>query len=163
MACTPLKENSMHTQEQYNAIQTLHDLLADSRKEYEAASHRVPDERVKDLLHRISVERNALEEELAQDLRQHDPSRKTGNGTLGGAIQRALLIFRDTINSTSEVNVLVEMERQEAELLVKYVEVLGTRDLDEFTRAMLTAQHAQIETNVKRIIGLRRSMEAVEH
>lgn len=153
----------MHTKEQYQAIHTIHDLLADSRKEYGAASQRVPDERVKDLLHRISEERMSLEDELAQDLRQHDPRHSPGEGTLGGAVHRALLIFRDTINNTSEVNVLVEMERQESDLIGYYNKVLRTLDLDDFSRATLTRQHAQIEQNVHKIHDLRRSLEAVEH
>lgn len=153
----------MHTKEQYEAIHTIHDLLADSRKEYEAASHRVPEERVSDLLHRISEERKGLEADLAQDLRQHDPRHKTGNGTLGGALHRALLIFRDTINSTSEVNILVEMERQESDLLGHYDKILRTLDLDDFSRATLTRQHAEVEQNVHKIHELRRSLETVEH
>lgn len=163
MALRGENQHTMHTNEQYEAIHTIHDLLADSRKEYEAASHRVPDERVSGLLLRISEERMGLEEDLGQDLRQHDPKRKVGDGTLGGALHRALLIFRDTINSTSEVNILVEMERQESDLLGRYNKVLRTRDLGEFTRATLTAQHAEIEKNVKKIRDLRRSMEAVVH
>ena len=153
----------MHTKEQYDAIHTIHDLLADSRKEYLSASHRVHEERVKALLQRISHEREELEEELTKDLRQHDPSQKPGDGTLGGALHRALLTFRDAINSTSEVNILVEMERQESDLLGRYSQVLQTADIGEFTQAMLAGQESAIEQNVKRIHDLRRSMETVEH
>lgn len=153
----------MHSKEQYDGIHTIHDLLADSRKEYEAASHRVPDERVKDLLHQISKERTGMEEDLAQNLRQNDPQHKTGDGTLGGALHRAALVFRDSINSTSEVNVLVEMERQESDLLGHYNNVLKTLDLDDFSCATLTRQHTEIEKNVGRIHDLRRSLETVEH
>ncbi|MEO5584824.1 MAG: PA2169 family four-helix-bundle protein [Flavobacteriales bacterium] len=153
----------MHSKEQYDAIHTIHDLLADSRKEYEAASHRVPDERVKGLLHRISKERKGMEVDLARNLRQNDPQHKTGDGTLGGALHRALLVFRDAINSTSEVNVLVEMERQESDLLGHYNNVLKTLDLDDFSCATLTQQHMEIEKNVGKIHDLRRSLETVEH
>ena len=155
----------MHSEEQYEGIREIHDLLADSRKEYEAASHRVPDERVKGLLHSISKRRYALEEDLEQDLRQHGPpnSTKLGDGTFAGILHRALLIARDTINNPSEVNVLVEMERQESALLGHYNKVFRTQDLDEFTRAALTAQHKEVERNVNMIRDLRKEMEAVEH
>lgn len=153
----------MHTKKQFDDIGKIHDLLADSRKEYEAASHRVPDVRVKRLLHTISEERHSLEEDLAQDLRQHGPSGKIGDGTLGGTIHRVMLTARDTLNNTSEVNVLVEMERQESDLLGHYNEVLRSQDLDEFTRAALVKQQVEIEGNVHKIHDLRREMEAVEH
>lgn len=153
----------MHTKEQYEAIRTVHDLLADSRKEYEAASHRVPEKRMTMLLLQISEERNTLGEELAQDLRRHDPRHRTGDGTLGRALHRAVLILRDTVTSTNEVNVLMEMGRQEADLVRYCNKVLRTSDLDDFSRATRTRQHTEIEKNMSRIHDLRRSLEAVEH
>lgn len=153
----------MHTEEQYKAVQEIHDLLADSRKNYKAAAHRSGDEHVKQLLLRISEERNVLERELAQDLLEHGPRDPIGDGTLGGTVQRVLLTFRDLINSTSEVNVLVECERQEGDLLGRYTHVLNSVDLNEGTRALLTRQYAELERNMHAITQTRESLEAVEH
>ncbi|MEO8734038.1 MAG: PA2169 family four-helix-bundle protein [Flavobacteriales bacterium] len=153
----------MHAKEQSEQVHEIHDLLADSRKEYESASHRIPDERVKQLLQTVSRERVGLEEELAKDLRQHDPASKVGNGTVAGDVHRTLLTLRDALNSTSEVNVLVEMERQESDLLGHYETVLDSPDLDEFTRATLTRQHAGIEKNVTKVHDLRRQLESAKH
>jgi uncharacterized protein (TIGR02284 family) len=157
------KQKIMHANEQAQAVHVIHDELADSRKEYESASHRVPEERVKQLLQTISRERVGLEEELAKDLRQHDPSTKVGDGTVSGGLHRALLALRDAVNSTSEVNVLMEMERQESDLLGHYNNVLRGQDLDEFTRATLTRHHAEIERNLAKVHDLRRELERVEH
>lgn len=152
----------MHAKEQSQAVHVIHDLLANSRKEYESASHRVPESHVKQLLHGISQERVVLENELAQDLRQHDPASKVGDGTLNGGLHRTILALRDAVNSTSEVNVLMEMERQEEDLLGHYNNVLQSRDLDEFSRATLTRHHAEIERNVAKVHDLRQQLESVD-
>jgi|GEM_PF-3221496 len=153
----------MHAKEQAQGVRAIHDLLTDSRKEYESASHRVAEPRVKDLLHAISRERTGLEEELAQDLRQHDPAIKVSHGTIGGDLHRTLLTVRDAVNSTNEVNVLMEMEHQESDLLGHYDRMLESPELDEFSRATLTRHHAEIEKNLTKVRDLRQQLESVEH
>ena len=153
----------MHSEEQLAAISSIHDLLADSRKDYEAASKRIPDERVHKLFHQISEDRALMEADLAKDIRHHGSIVLPGKGTVPGAIDRILLGVRDAINSTSEVNVLVECERQESALLGRYDKVLDTHDLNEDTRAVLARQQAQIAMNVAHVRILRKQLESVEH
>lgn len=154
---------TMHTDEQFRSIQEIHDLLADSRKDYKATAQRVDDQQVKQLLLRISSQRTALESELAQDLVQHDPRAKPGSGTMAGTIHRVALKFRDMLNNTSEVNVLVECERQELDLLRRYQKVLNSIDLNEASRATLARQYAEIERNLHEITETRQALESVEH
>lgn len=153
----------MHTEEQYKWLQEIHDLLADSRKTYNAISHRVDDAHVKELLLRISSKRANMESEVAQDLVQHDPTEKLGNGTVAGTVQRVLLTFRDILNDTNEVNVLVECERQDSELLGRYTQVLNSMDLNEASRATLARQYAELEQDLHQVITTREAMEDVEH
>lgn len=153
----------MHTEEQFKWLQEIHDLLADSRKTYNAIAHRVDDPQVKELLLRISSERANMESEVAQDLVQHDPTQKPGNGTVAGTVQRVMLTFRDILNDTNEVNVLVECERQDSALLGRYTEVLNTMDLNEASRATLARQYAELEQDLHQVIATREAMEDVEH
>ena len=150
----------MHTEEQFRSIQELHDLLADSRKNYKAIAHRVEDERVKQMLLRISSERAALETELAQDLVQHDPYDKPDNGTARGTIHRAMLTFRDILNNTDEVNELAECERQDSELLDRYTAVLNSMYLNEASRGTLAGQCAEVEKDLQHVTQTREGMEA---
>ena len=153
----------MHTDDQYTAIKEIHGLLADSRKEFEAGSKRVPDDRVRELLHGISEDRHAWEAELEADLRQRKPKSDPGGGTIGGTLHRVLLGARDAVNSTSEVNVLAECERDESDLLGRYNSVLDSADLHETTRATMARQQAEVEKNLDRIIQLRVQLESVIH
>ena len=158
-----VKTQKMHTEEQFKSIQEIHDLLIDSCKNYKATSQRVDDDRVKALLLQISSERTSMASELAQDLIQHDPHDKPSNGTVGGSIHRILLTFRDILNNTNEVNILVECERQDSELLGRYGEVLNTIDLIEASRATLTRQYSEVEKSLHQVTATREAMEAVEH
>ena len=88
---------------------------------------------------------------------------KPGSGTMAGTIHRVALKFRDMLNNTSEVNVLVECERQELDLLRRYQKVLNTIDLNEASRATLARQYAEIERNLHEITETRQALESVEH
>ena len=153
----------MHTEEQFKWIKEIHDLLADSRKNYKATAQIVDDDRVKDVLLRISSERATMEAELAQDLIQHDPQDQPANGTLGGSVHRAMLTVRDVLNNTSEVNMLVECERLDSELLGKYTDVLDTMELNEATRATMARQYGELEQHLHHIAETRESLEGVVH
>ena len=153
----------MHTEEQFKWLQEIHDLLADSRKNYNAIAQRVDDTQVKELLLRISSDRANMQNELAQDLVQHDPHNMPGDGTVGGTLHRVMLTFRDILNNTSEVNVLVECQRQDSELLGRYTEVLDSTDLNEASRATLARQYSEVQQHLEQVIRTREAMEAVEH
>ena len=155
------KSRKMHTEEQFIAIQEIHDLLVDSCKSYKTTSQRVDDDRAKALLLQISSKRKTMASELAQDLMQHDPYDKPRHGTLGGSIHRILLTFRDILNNTNEVNILVECEGQDSELLGRYTKVLDTIDLNEATRGTLSRQYLDIEQTLHQVAASRGSMEAV--
>ena len=138
-------------------------MLADGRKEFEAEAQRIPDERVKELLHGISENRHAWETELEAVLRQQKPKSDPGGSSIGGTLHRVLMGARDAVNSTSEVNVLAECERHESDLLGRYNTVLGSADLKETTRATLAGQQAEVEKNLERIVHLRVQLESVIH
>lgn len=152
----------MHA-DRLTAIRRIQDLLADSRKEYEAAAHRVHDERTKSLLQRIGSSRAALEGEFADDMQRLDPGAQAGDGTVGGTLHRVLLGARDAVNSTSDVNVLVECERLDADLLSQYDEVLSDHGPDGVGHMRFVEHCALITMDLEDIKQLRRQLESIEH
>lgn len=153
---------AMHTEEQFTSIQQIRDLLFDGRKQYEAIAQRIDGTDLSELLHQVGATREGMARELALDLVQHDPQDRGEGGTVGGALHRMLMTVRDLINNTSDVNLLVECQRQDEALLSRYAQVLDTVDLNEASRATLARQCAEVEAQVQRIVAAREQMEAVE-
>lgn len=163
MMAGPAREKKpMHSEEQYAVIQHIRELLNDSRKHAIAIAQRTEGIEVRQFLLDVAAERKAMAQELARDLLQHDP--RTGRtGTVAGSIRRVLLTVRDLINNTSEVNMLVTCERQDADLLSEYAEVLDSADLNESSRATLARQCTAVEAQLQRTVRMRRALETVEH
>src|SRR5690606_21826039 len=150
----------MHTEEQFTSIQQIRDLLFDSGKHYEAIAQRMDSAGLHELLRKMGAARESMAGELALDLVQHDPRDRVEGGTVGGALHRMLMTVRDMVNNTSDVNLLVECQRQDEELLSRYAQVLDTVDLNESSRATLARQCAEVEAQVQRIVEARESIEA---
>lgn len=84
------------------------------------------------------------------------------SGTAHGALHRVVQAFRDAVNDTSDVNVMVECEKQERVLINHYIEVLNSADLNEATRAVLARQLREVEANVRKVREARNAQEGVE-
>lgn len=151
----------MHTKEQVKAVHEIHGLLEDSRREYVATAGRVRNTGTRELLLKMAGERMELEGELERDLAQHG-SGAAPVGTAHGALHRVVQAFRDAVNDTSDVNVMVECEKQERVLVNHYIDVLNGADLNEATRAVLARQLREVEANVRKVREARNAQEGVE-
>ena len=138
-------------------LKELHKLLVDSTRNYHSVAKRVNDEQVKDLLLDIADQQTVLEEELGEYL-----GRETSDhGTLGGTLGRVGFAARDLLNNTSEVNLLVECEREQGNLIGQYDRLLNQGHYPPETRTMLEHQRAISEEFLRSVIGMRESLESV--
>lgn len=142
-------------------LKELHKLLVDSRRNYVSVAKRVEDEQVKDLLLDIADQQTALEEELGEHLGdgKHNAA---DHGTLGGTLGRLGFAARDLLNNTSEVNLLVECEREQANLTGQYDQLLNQGHYAPETRTMLERQRAISEGFHRSVIAMRESLESVD-
>lgn len=153
----------MDTRNDKTELHHIHDLLVDSRKGYAEAADRVEDERVKGLLMAFSDERVVLESAVDAELQKQDPgSPHRDGGTIKGDLHRAWMDLRDALSRSDNANVLSECERGEGYLLMRYDEVLKKADLLPSTRALATAQRAEVQGNLDRIKELRKRFEKIE-
>lgn len=145
------------------ALNNMHDLVVDSRQGYLLAAERADDDRVKALLASLSDGRAELEAELDDLIHAADPEAEhRDGGTIKGELHRAWMAIRETLNESSNANVLAECERGEKFLLMRYDEMLQKEDLDQRTTALMRKQQDTVQRNVARIHELRERFEKIE-
>ncbi|MBP6311776.1 MAG: PA2169 family four-helix-bundle protein [Flavobacteriales bacterium] len=152
----------MDIKEQVNKLQSIHDLIVDSKKGYQEASNRAEDIRVKALLETMALHRVPLEADLDAGLQTLEPGRAHHDGTIKGDLHRAWIDVRDALSTSDNANVLKECERGEKYLLEQYDDVLSDADLAMSLREPLMKQRAEVQSDLNRVIDLRKTFEAVE-
>jgi len=152
----------METEKNTTDLSTIHHLLVDSRMGYLEASERVEDPRTKELLASFGRERAQLEAEVDTLLKQVEPDAKhRDGGTLKGDLHRAWIDLRDPLSKSENANVLLECERGEGFLLMRYDDVLEQKDPAPATRSLAERQRDQVRANVARMKTLRKEFEKI--
>lgn len=147
----------MPTAEQPQMVRDLGAMLADSRKSYEAIAGRVQQEHLRNLLRQAAADRHRLWTEL-----NGPPGTEAGGGTMWGAVHRTILAVRDLVYNSSEVNLLVEFERQEVDLVNQYRRVLDMAELPTATRTMLQGHWDLLRKDAAQARALREGFEELE-
>lgn len=153
----------MELKKDLNNLDSLRDLLEDSREGYLKAAERVEDPQVKSMLVSVSTNRLKLVKEV-DDLRlKADPESKTGGdgGTIKGTLHRAWIDLRDALSKSDNANVLHECERGE-EYLIDHYENMDSKDVHPSTFALYQQQLSEVQGNLTKIKALARTFDQVE-
>ncbi|MBP8823682.1 MAG: hypothetical protein KBH07_08565 [Flavobacteriales bacterium] len=77
-------------------------------------------------------------------------------------MHRTILAVRDLVYNSSEVNLLVEYERQEVDLVNQYRRVLDMTELPEAMRVMLAGHWVLLKQHAAEATALREGLEGLE-
>ena len=147
----------------FTELHNIHDLLVDSRKGYSESSECAEDASTNELLASISSERVQLEAEVDTLLAKLDPAaEQRDGGTIKGHLHRTWMDLRDPLTKSGNANVPSECERGEEYLIMRYDEALKQDDLSVNTRTLANGQRTKVQTNLHRVMELRKQFEAIE-
>lgn len=104
-----------------------------------------------------------LEAEVDTLLAKLDPAAEhRDGGTIKRDLHRTWMDLRDPLTKSGNANVLSECERGEEYLIMRYDEALRHDDLSVDTRTLATGQRTKVQTNLHRVMELRKQFDAIE-
>lgn len=139
----------------------IHELLADSRKGYHEAAGRVGSPQLAQFLQQLSVQRDAMQTELATELRRFRRDDRLQDGTAKGTLHRAWMDIRDALGRSDDAKMLDECERGEKYLLGRIDAVLETPGIVASSKQLLAVQRKQVQENLTQLEGLRETAKTV--